>query len=65
MATTAGIYSVDLLDEACHVTPICPGGLKAPVASLLWNAATSEVVAAGGPGGAATISVFKQRLGGW
>ena len=62
VATTAGIYQVDLLESACSATPILTGPLKTPVTALTWNTATSEVVVAGGPGPAGTISVFKQRL---
>lgn len=65
VATPGGLYAVDLLDSACHASPIAAGPPASPVTALLWNAATSEVVAAGGPGAAGSISVFKQRLGGY
>lgn len=64
LATTAGIYSVDLMDSACHVTGVLPS-IKSPVTALLWNAATSEVVAAGGAGAPGSISVFKPRMAGY
>lgn len=64
VATTGGIYAVDLLDAACSATPIAPS-LSSPVTALLWNAATSEVVAAGGGGPPGSISVYKARLGGF
>ncbi|KAL4419287.1 hypothetical protein ABPG77_008337 [Micractinium sp. CCAP 211/92] len=64
VATTAGIYSVDLLDAACNATPIA-ASLQSPVTALLWNAATSEVVAAGGGGPPGSLSVYKARLGGF
>ncbi|PRW60909.1 WD40 repeat [Chlorella sorokiniana] len=63
VATTGGLYTVDLLDSACSVHTIAPGAPRTPITALLWNSATSEVVAAGGPGGPGTISVFKARLG--
>lgn len=40
VATTAGIYSVDLLDEACSSSRIVPS-LRSPVTALVYNAATS------------------------
>lgn len=64
VATSGGLYAVDLLDSACHVSAIAPGPPASPVTALLWNAATSEVVVGGGPGAPGTISVFRQRLGG-
>jgi len=63
VATTAGIHSIDLLDSACHVTPIAHT-LKSPVTALTYNTSTLEVVAAGGGGPPGTISVYKQRMGG-
>lgn len=50
--------------QACSATPIAPS-LSSPVTALLWNAATSEVVAAGGGGPPGSISVYKARLGGF
>ncbi|KAL4856499.1 hypothetical protein ACK3TF_002982 [Chlorella vulgaris] len=64
LATTAGLFVVDLLDAACHVTRL-PCTLRSPVTAITWNAATSEVIVAGGPGEAGTISVFKQRVQGY
>lgn len=62
VATTGGIYSVDLLEPACSATPIVKE-IKSPVTALTYNAATSEIVTAGGGGPPGTICVFKQRLG--
>ena len=62
VATTGGLFAIDLLDPACHATPLGGAAHRTPVTALLWNAATSEVVVAGGPGGPGTISVYKQRL---
>ena len=63
VATTGGLYTVDLLDSACSVNAIAPGAPRTPITALLWTSATSEVVAAGGQGGPGTISVYKARLG--
>lgn len=63
VATTGGLYTVDLLDSACSVAAIAPGAPRTPYTALLWNSATSEVVVAGGQGGPGTISVYKARLG--
>lgn len=62
LATPGGLYAADLLDPGCRVSAIAPGAPRAPVSALLWNTATSELVVGGGPGGAGTISVFRQRL---
>ncbi|GAB4814875.1 hypothetical protein N2152v2_001921 [Parachlorella kessleri] len=62
VATAGGLFSVDLLDAACHATPIAAGAPSAPFTSLTWNAATSEVVVGGGAGGSGSISVYRQRL---
>ncbi|EFN58673.1 hypothetical protein CHLNCDRAFT_140264 [Chlorella variabilis] len=61
LATTAGIFTVDLMDAACHVVPLAPT-LRTPATALTWNSSTSEVIVAGGPGAAGTISVFRQWL---
>lgn len=50
--------------QACNATPIA-ASLQSPVTALLWNAATSEVVAAGGGGPPGSLSVYKARLGGF
>jgi hypothetical protein len=42
LATTAGLFVVDLLDAACHVTRL-PCTLRSLVTAITWNAATSEV----------------------
>lgn len=42
LATTSGLFVVDLLDAACHVTRL-PCTLRSPVTAITWNAATSEV----------------------
>lgn len=63
VATSGGLYAVDLLDPACHATPIAAGPPRTAVTALAYNTATSEVVVAGGSGAPGSISVYKQRLG--
>ena len=50
VATSYGIYCVDLLDPGCHMAPVSVEVLAAAVTGLTWNAATGEIVAGGSDG---------------
>ena len=36
VATTGGVYQVDLMDSACQVAAIAAGAPKTPITALTW-----------------------------
>lgn len=58
VATTHGLFAIDLLDEEYQASPVTRGPLPAAVTQLTWNAATGEMVAGAADG---CVRVYRQR----
>lgn len=65
LATTSGLFSVDVLDTGSDILaapPITTAPLRSAVTALSFNATTQDVIVCGGPGPQGTLSVFRQSL---